>query len=184
MKRFAHLAFKTTSNLVLLAVLLLSLALLVPGLVGLQRYVITTGSMTGTYDVGTLVFDKAVPARDLRVGDVITYQPPASSGVDHLVTHRLAAIHTRAGHTTYRTRGDANPARDPWTFELSSSRQPRVVFAVPYVGRLFMALSDPTNRRLLIGLPAALIGLVALRDLISAARPRRRTGSDTATQEA
>jgi signal peptidase I len=152
--------------------------MLVPGLIGLQRYVITTGSMTGTYDVGTVVFDRAVPARDLRVGDVITYLPPASSGVDHLVTHRLVSIRTHAGHTTYRTRGDANPARDPWSFELSTGRQPRVAFAVPYVGRLFLALADPASRRLLIGLPAVVVGLLALRELLSALRQGR--ASDTA----
>ncbi len=184
MKRHAHLTAQLVTNIALAAVVLVSLALLLPGLVGMQRYVITSGSMTGTYDVGTLVFDRAVPAEQLRAGDVITYLPPASSGVDHLVTHRLVSIRTHAGRTTYRTRGDANPARDPWKFELSTDQQPRVVFAVPYLGKLFIALADPANRRLLIGIPAALIGLIALRDLICAARSSRGLTNDTANQEA
>ena len=33
--------------------------------------------MTGTYDRGSLVFDEVVPVDDLKVGDVITYRPPA-----------------------------------------------------------------------------------------------------------
>ncbi len=178
MKRHAHRTVKVLTNLLLGAVLLVSLGMLLPGLVGMQRYVITTGSMTGTYDVGTLVFDRAVPAHDLRVGDVITYLPPASSGVDHLVTHRLVSIRTHAGHTTYRTRGDANPARDPWAFELSTDRQPRVAFAMPYVGRIFIALADPVTRRLVIGLPAVVVGLFALRELLSALRKGRDSDLD------
>ena len=41
--------------------LIFALAVLVPALLGYQRYVITSGSMTGTYDRGSLVFDKVVP---------------------------------------------------------------------------------------------------------------------------
>jgi signal peptidase len=154
-------------------VLLASLAVLVPGLLGMQRYVITTGSMTGTYDVGTLVFDREVPAQDLRVGDVVTYLPPATSGVDHLVTHRLVSIRTHAGRTTYRTQGDANPAHDPWTFELTGPTQARVAYSLPYVGRLFISLADPTVRVFVIIVPAVVIGLRALFELLQALRTRR-----------
>jgi signal peptidase len=160
-------------SVVLLGVLLASLAVLVPGLLGMQRYVITTGSMTGTYDVGSLVFDRAVPARDLHVGDVVTYLPPVTSGVDHLVTHRLVSIRTHGGHTTYRTKGDANPAPDPWTFELTGTTQPRVVFSLPYVGRLFIALADPTVRMFAIVVPAVVIAIRALVELLAALRTRR-----------
>ena len=48
------------------AALLLALTVLVPALLGYQRYVITSGSMTGTYDRGSLVFDKVVPTSSLR----------------------------------------------------------------------------------------------------------------------
>jgi hypothetical protein len=32
--------------------------------------------MTGTYDVGSIVFDRQAPTSSLRVGDPITYAPP------------------------------------------------------------------------------------------------------------
>ena len=60
--------------------------MILPGLFGYQRYVITSGSMTGTYDRGSVVFADVVPVSDLRVGDVITYTPPPGSGPDGLVT--------------------------------------------------------------------------------------------------
>jgi signal peptidase I len=62
---------------------------LVPALLGWQRYAIVSGSMTPAYDKGSLVLDEVVPVRELRVGDVITYLPPRG---DHLITHRISWI--------------------------------------------------------------------------------------------
>src|SRR5262245_3874192 len=109
-------------NLVVAIALLGSSAFVLAGVLGYERYVIMSGSMTGTYDVGSIVFDKRVDADDLEVGDVITYQPPASSGLTNLVTHRIASIghDPKDGRAVYRTKGDANPQVDPWTFRLDS----------------------------------------------------------------
>ena len=63
--------------------------MLLPALLGYQRYVITSGSMTGTYDRGSLVYDSVVPTSSLKVGDVITFGPPGHAG---LVTHRIHAM--------------------------------------------------------------------------------------------
>src|SRR4051795_5217546 len=118
-------------------------AVLVPALLGLQRYVITGGSMTGTYDRGSLVYDRVVPTASLRVGDVITYDPPAGAGPAGLVTHRIVAITPQPGGArVFRTKGDANPAPDPWTFTLTRPTQARVAFHLPYVGYALAALAD------------------------------------------
>lgn len=161
-------------TLLMAGVLLLSVAYLVPSLLGYQRYIITGGSMTGTYDKGSIVFEKVVPSTDLAVGDVITYVPPASSGVTNLVTHRI--VKARPGHagaTVLRTRGDANPSRDPWTFTLDRATQPVVQFHVPYAGWFFLFLADPGHRMLLIGGPAALIALGSLAEAARNARALR-----------
>ena len=150
-------------------------AFLLPSLLGYQRYVITGTSMTGTVDLGSVVFEDVVPVADLRVGDVITYQPPAASGIDHLVTHRIIAIQGNK----YRTQGDAVPQRDPWTFELVARDQPRVSYSVPYVGFLFLGLADRTIRMAVISVPAALVFLLALRQLVQGLR-RRPTPAPTA----
>jgi len=150
-------------------VLLLAALILVPAALGLERYTIAGGSMDGTYDVGSIVFEEVVPVQDLRVGDVITYVPPAESGINTLVTHRIVEING----SEYRTKGDANADVDPWTFELTASNQSRVVWHVPVVGYAFLALQDRSLRMLLIGLPAAVIALVALRELLSGLRPTR-----------
>src|SRR3954452_4439835 len=59
---------------------------------GLERYVVTGDSMSGAYDRGSVVFERVVPVSDLRVGDVITFDPPASAEVDGMVTSRIISI--------------------------------------------------------------------------------------------
>ncbi len=139
--------------------------MLLPAALGLQRYVITSGSMTGTYDKGSVVFAGEVPPADLRPGDVITYDPPPGSGPAGLVTHRIQQIRTERGQRIYRTKGDANAVPDPWEFRLTQPTQARVQFGVPYVGYLVSALSDRGARMIVIGLPALLIAFAMLAGL-------------------
>ena len=118
-------------TLAVVAVAAIAAVMLGPVVAGYERYVITSGSMTGTYDTGSVVYAKAVPTADLAIGDVITYAPPAGESPTALVTHRLARSPAAPGQLVYRTKGDANPDADPWGFELSAARQARVSFWRP-----------------------------------------------------
>jgi signal peptidase I len=151
-----------------LTVLALALAasMLVPLALGYQRYVITSGSMSGTYDRGSLIYDETVPTKSLKVGDIITYTPPA--GMSHVsrLTHRIYAIKIlKNGTRQYQTKGDANQTADPWTFTLTSATQARVVFGIPYLGYIFALLSIPLVRILVLGVPALLVALGAAGSL-------------------
>ena len=151
--------------------------MLLPPLVGLQRYVITGRSMTGTYDRGSIVLERAVPVARLAVGDVITYAPPANTGKRGLVTHRIVSLrHDRDGRPVLRTRGDANRSTDPWTFTLARREQPRVVAAVPWAGYAFAALGERLVRFGLIGLPALALAASLLLGLWREARAAQRGG--------
>jgi signal peptidase I len=141
-------------------------AVTLPVLAGYERYVITSGSMTGTYDSGSLVFAEVVPVADLRTGDVITYQPPPGSGPSGLVTHRISSIRPDGkGGRVFRTRGDANLAADPWTFRLDGATQARVTAGVPLAGYALVALSGRDTRLAAVALPAVLIALWSLAGL-------------------
>ena len=140
------------------AVLLaLAAAMVALPLLGYERYVITGGSMGGTIERGSVVWERPVPVADLRVGDVITYTPPRGAGPEGLVTHRIVWIGREDGKRAFRTKGDANAAGDPWTFHLDSRRQARVAFHLPYAGRVLAAASDRTLRMLAVGLIALLV---------------------------
>jgi signal peptidase len=144
----------------LLAALALGALMLLPPLAGYERYVITGGSMGDTIPKGSIVYDKPVPVAFLRVGDLVTYTPPAGSGPGGRVTHRIVWIGRGSdGAPAFRTRGDANGAADPWRFELHGARQARVAGHVPYVGYVLAALGLRWVRMLVIGLPAALIAV-------------------------
>jgi signal peptidase len=148
------------------AAVTLAAAVLVPALLGYQRYVITSGSMTGTYDRGSLVYDRVVPTASLKVGDVITYDPPAGAGPAGLVTHRIVSITPQPGGArVFRTKGDANRVVDPWTFTLQNRTQARAAFHLPFAGFALAALADRRLRMLLIGVPALLVALSVLAAL-------------------
>jgi signal peptidase len=163
---FARRIIRVGTTLLLAAGVLLGALLVLPALAGYQRYAIVSGSMTGTYDRGSVVFDEVVPVADLKVGDVITYRPPAGSGPKGLVTHRIAAITSdRDGSRVFRTKGDANEVADPWTFKLGGPKQARVRAGVPYLGFAVAALSDRRLRMIIVGVPALLIALSSLAGL-------------------
>ena len=139
------------------------LLLVIPSVLGFQRYVLIGSSMEPTIHRGSLVFDRVAPVNDLQVGDVITYVPP---GMTHPLSHRIVHIrHDQAGAPVFLTRGDANPIRDPWRFTLDDATQARVSFAVPYAGYPLWLLGSPLSRLILIGIPALLIGGVTARRL-------------------
>jgi signal peptidase I len=161
-----------------IAVLAVAAGMLVPGLLGLQRYVIVGGSMEPTIPQGSLAYGRAVPVAQLEVGDVITFLPPGRSAGEQLVTHRIVAVNETAGvGRTFVTKGDANDDVDPWEFSFDEAVQPKVAFHVPHVGHVYAALQMRNVRLIAIGVPAAVIGLVVLRqianDLLAGRRARR-----------
>ena len=157
---------RLAGTLTLVVAAALAAAMWVPALAGFERYEIRTGSMGGRYAAGSLLLDRRAPTADLRVGDVITYRPPAAAGVPRLITHRIVDLGTQPdGQRWFRTKGDANPAADPWTFELRQAEQARAVVGIPHLGRVLAVFDTPLGRLVLIVVPAALLALGALADL-------------------
>jgi|GEM_PF-605386 len=161
-RRAGRLAF----NCLFVAMMLSVLIVLGPALLGFHRYVILTGSMTGTYDRGSIVFDRPTPVSELKVGEPITYSPPRGYTSQQRITHRIWWIGRGAGgERVFMTKGDANKKPDAWKFTLDQPTQDRVIFHVPEIGYLFMLLSMRLFRVALIGLPALLVGFMMLRAL-------------------
>jgi signal peptidase len=139
-------------------------AILLPGLLGLQRYVITGGSMTGSIPKGAVVYSRITPVGELKTGDIITFTPP---GMSTAVTHRIVAVGEGPdGQPAFSTKGDFNEVADPWNpVTLNEPVQARYAFHVPLLGYLLAALSARTVRIALIGVPAMLIALSLLWSL-------------------
>jgi signal peptidase I len=140
---------------------------------GLYRPVtVLSGSMGPTFDAGDLIIDTPEPMRDLRIGQVITYQIPVGSHAAE--SHRVIRI-LRAGPVPIvQTRGDADRTPDPWQAELHGSTLWRYRLRIPALGYLILALRSPLLHRLtVLALPAllALYGLIAVWRRPSRARP-------------
>jgi signal peptidase len=151
------------TTLCIAASVLVVLVVLVPAVLGLQRYVITGGSMTGTIAKGSVVYSRLTPVVQLKVGDIITFVPP---GQTNPVTHRIVSIGAGDdGRRVFRTKGDFNKAADPWQFTFPQPQQARYVYRIPYVGFLLAVLSIRSVRTLSIGLPAIVIAVSLLWSL-------------------
>ncbi|MGB0100748.1 MAG: hypothetical protein WBP61_10760 [Nocardioides sp.] len=153
-------------RLVALVVILgpVSVLVLLPIGLGMQRYVMTSDSMAGDRDDsiprGAVVFERLVPLSDLRVGDVVTFRPPPSERSDTRatrITHRIVEI-TPDG---IRTQGDARPAPDPWLLDPDPPVLPRVDITIPYLGYAYLALASPLLWIVALSLTAFVVVLAA-----------------------
>src|SRR5256886_12952840 len=126
---------------------------------GYKPVAVYSGSMTPTIAVGGLAVDRPISAKEVRVGDVITFTDPYNRG--RTVTHRVIAVIRTAHGLAYRTKGDANPDRDPWTIRLSG-QVGRVAFRIPVAGYVLVYAHTREVRSALVVLAAGpvLFGLL------------------------
>jgi signal peptidase I len=159
-----RIATRLATFLCVAALLFVIGAILLPAVLGIQRYVITGGSMTGTIPKGAVIYSKVTPAERLKVGDIITFHPP---GYSTAVTHRIIAVESAPdGQRAFRTKGDFNEVADPWNpIVLNEPQQARYLFHIPLFGYVLAALAVRSVRLALIGLPALLIALSLLWSL-------------------
>ncbi len=149
----------------LIAVSLLALA----GLVTtghLRLAPILTGSMTPKFPVGTLVAATPVAATQLRVGDVIMFVPPRPYGTPTggPVMHRLVSVtHGPDGHLQFRTKGDANVAKDPWTLDGNAGGFARLRASSVVAGRMLLLVRHTGSGPALLIWPGLLLLWLALR---------------------
>ncbi len=103
--------------------------------------VVRTGSMSPAIPAGAAALVRTVPADKIKVGDVVTVQPPVGKLP---VTHRVVEIDPPAPGTSgvvLHLRGDANAVSDPFTYPVTEAR--RVIVSVPHAGSLIVAASRP-----------------------------------------
>jgi signal peptidase len=122
-----------------------------------------SGSMVPTYPVGSVLIDVPERPSDLRVGQVITFQVPTG---DHRVeSHRVFKVVSGGAYPVIQTKGDANPAPDPWTVQVQDTTVWRVRAVVPGLGRVIVGLRHPAVRKVLVlGIPA-LLAVLALTEI-------------------
>jgi signal peptidase len=113
-----------------------------PHVFGYRTSTMLTGSMSPGINPGDVVVTVPQPAKDIAVGDVISYHIPLE---DHRVeTHRVIEV-TRdpAGRLAVVTKGDANTDKDPWVATLEGDTVYEVKAVIPHLGSAIRALRTP-----------------------------------------
>ena len=124
---------------------------------------VLSGSMRPLFGAGDIVVATPEPARDLRVGQVITYSIPV--GDHHVETHRVIRILKQGDHPVIWTKGDANPIRDPWTARLSQPTIWHQRWVIPYAGYAVIWLREPVVRTMLVVLTPLLVAIFWLYEI-------------------
>jgi signal peptidase I len=127
---------------------------------GFKPVVVYSGSMRPTLGVGSLAVDRVIPAGKVHVGDLITFNDPYTRG--RLVTHRVVQIVPTQHGLAYRTKGDANPTRDPWAIRLND-KVGSVAFDVPLAGYVLWYAHTREVRALLLFFSAVFVLTAVLR---------------------
>jgi len=136
----------------------------------ISTHTVLTGSMRGTFDPGALVLTREVPTASIHPGDVIVFTPPGESAP---YTHRIVTVTGDPTHPGITTKGDANPAPDPWHARLSAPTVQRVVWSGPGVGRVLLAVHGRRVHAALLALLGLLVAVTGTRTLLGSSRPRR-----------
>ena len=146
-------------------VVLLAVALVGVRLIGLQPFVVLSGSMRPTYEVGSLIYVKSVDYKELKVGDPITYMVSQ----DTVVTHRIIEVlvdEEDPNTIRYFTQGDANDVPDGTSVHYKNIIG-KPVFSIPYLGYVSNYIQNPPGMYVAIAAGAILILLVFLPDIFA-----------------
>ena len=165
---------KLAGNLIFSLVLVLMIVLLLfvvqsrladtmPIIAGHQIYVVLSGSMSPTFNTGSIVVVSMTEASSIEKGDIITYIDPEDSNV--IVTHRVRGINTEPS-LSFTTRGDANDADDLYKVP-AENLIGRVRYFVPYVGYVVSFSQTREGVLSLILVPSLIIIISELRKLIA-----------------
>ena len=151
------------SSILITLVVLLAVALVGVRLIGLDVYVVLSGSMEPTYHVGSLIYIKDVNYKELKAGDPITYMLNENT----VVTHRIIEVlvdENDPDTIRYFTKGDANDMPDGTSVHYKNIIG-KPVFTIPYLGYISNYIQNPPGTYVALAAGAVLVILVFLPDL-------------------
>jgi signal peptidase len=144
-----------------------------PSIAGRQIYMALSGSMSPTFDTGSLVFVTPVKPSEIIEGDIITFR--GNSVNSALTTHRVVEINRKDG-LSFTTKGDANNVEDPNPV-LPDRVVGKVCGHIPYLGYLMGFAQTKQGLILLVFIPGILIIIYELKNIFKIAQEMREDKS-------
>ncbi|WP_368499423.1 signal peptidase I [Herbiconiux sp. A18JL235] len=168
-----YLGVALSAASLVLVLMLAVLTILLPLLVGGRALTVLTSSMEPGFPPGTLVVVRPMPAEEIRLGDVLTYQ--IESGRPGVVSHRVVEKSTSSrGEIEFVTKGDNNDAADE-----KPVREVQVVgtlwYSIPLLGWVNQAVNGEA-RSVIVPVAVTLLFGYAGWMLVSAVVDRRKEG--------
>ena len=160
------------SGILVAVVVVLAIALVGVRLVGLNPFVVLSGSMEPEYHVGSLIYVKDVDYKTLQAGDDITYLIDE----DTVVTHRIIEVLVDEEDPTvirYFTQGIANDVPDAVSVHYKNIIG-KPVFTIPYLGYVSNYIQNPPGMYVAMAAAAILILLVFLPDLFEDDKKKKK----------
>lgn len=108
---------------------------------GFRQYMVLTGSMEPTYNIGDVIIVKEVKENEIKKGDVITYSV-GNSG--ETISHRIIDITNENGILQYQTKGDNNNSADSDLVNFNVI-QGKVVFKISNLGIIISEITTGTG---------------------------------------
>jgi signal peptidase len=128
-----------------------------------------TGSMEPAIPVGSVVVIKPADPETLKVGDIICFKTEAE--YPKTVTHRIIGITSQG----FITKGDANEDPDQWIVKKEDVIG-KVIAVIPLLGYLGYFVKTPIGFIILIIIPATLIIILEIREIIKETTKRKTRG--------
>ena len=148
------------TTVVVCVVALLALLLVGARILGLQTYVVLSGSMEPHYHVGSVIYVKEVPPETLQVGDDISFLISENT----VATHRIVEVLQNGSFLRFRTKGTANTTTDepvPADKVLG-----KVVGTIPLLGYAFDFVKHPPGTYITLGVATIIVLLAFVPDII------------------
>ncbi len=124
---------------------------------------VLTGSMRPTYSPGDVIITQQVPLTELHPGQIAVFTPPGETAP---FAHRLTSVAGDPQHPVVTTRGDANPAPDPWHARLGGPAVPVVVGVLPAAGRVVLLVSGRQGHALVVALAGLILTAATTRHVL------------------
>ncbi|MDX6587479.1 MAG: signal peptidase [Solirubrobacterales bacterium] len=140
-------------------VLTTMLAGAIPLALGDRSYVVRSGSMAPAIDTGDVVVTEPISPLDAEVGQIVTFDNPEAGGA--LTSHRAITIDRSGDSVRFTTKGDSNTSVEHWSVA-KDGEIGKVLYRVPKLGFVSVAIQTPTGRIALVILPAILLAATGL----------------------
>lgn len=156
---------------------------LVPQLLGVDAYIVTSGSMEPNIPEGSVVYEKEPDIEQLDEGDVVIFRPENSQIEGDTVVHRVVDTKVENYTKQFKTQGDNNPEPDPgWTPSYNIVGEQ--VFSIPNLGQIIQISNTIPFIAIMVGIPATVLLKNQIAQLLEAIeQDSQNTNTQQASQE-